>query len=59
MSSQPHPVGDPVRAFVATLKRAHRAEEKVRNLKARIADLEAQMASLNARLDALENGNNE
>lgn len=40
MSSQPHPVGDPVWAFRSTLKRAHKAEQKVRELKARIAEIE-------------------
>lgn len=38
--NQPLPVGDPIRAFRSTLKRAHRAEDKVRELKARIAELE-------------------
>lgn len=39
---EPHPVGDPVRAFRTTLQRAHRAEAKVRELRARIAELEQQ-----------------
>lgn len=37
-----HPVGDPVRAFRQTLARARRAEQTVRELRARIAELEAQ-----------------
>lgn len=37
---QPHPVGNVLWAFRSTLKRAHRAEAKVRELKARIAEIE-------------------
>lgn len=36
----PHPVGDPATAYRRALARAHRAEAKLRDLKARIAELE-------------------
>lgn len=37
-----YPAGDPVRAFRTALRRAHKAENRVRQLQARIAELEAQ-----------------
>lgn len=40
MTEHPHPVGDPIRAFRTTLQRAYKAEAKVRELRARIAELE-------------------
>lgn len=40
MNDQPHPVGDVLTAYGRVLARAHRAEAKVRALRARIAELE-------------------
>lgn len=40
--TEPQPVGDPVRAFRRALSRAHKAENRVRDLQARLAELEAQ-----------------
>lgn len=40
--TEPHPVGDPVRAFRQALARCHKAENRVRELQAHIAELEAQ-----------------
>lgn len=42
MTDQPHPVGDPVKAFRQTLARARRAENTVRALRAEIKNLRAQ-----------------
>lgn len=54
MTHQPAPVGDPVKAFRGTLRRAHRAEQRVRDLTVHIAELEAQMDATKARLDRLD-----
>lgn len=40
--TEPQPVGDPVQAFRTALSRAHKAENRVRELRARITELEAQ-----------------
>lgn len=40
--TEPNPVGDPVTAFRTALARARRAENTVRELRARITELEAQ-----------------
>ena len=42
MTDQPHPVGDPVKAFRQTLARAKRSENRVRELRAEIKNLRAQ-----------------
>lgn len=42
--TDPHPVGDPHRAYRRVLKRAWRAEERVRELRAEIKNLRAQEA---------------
>lgn len=58
MTHQPAPVGDPVKAFRGTLRRAHRAEQRARDLTVHIAELEAQMDATKARLDRLEHDQN-
>ena len=42
MSEQPHPVGDPLTAYRRVLKRARRAENRARELRAEIKNLRAQ-----------------
>ena len=42
MTDQPHPVGDPVKAFRQTLARARRSESRVRELREEIKKLRAQ-----------------
>ena len=44
MTDQPHPVGDPVRAFRTALGRARRAERTVRALRAENTALKAAQA---------------
>ena len=42
MTDQPHPVGDPLTAYRRVLKRARRAENRARELRAEIKKLRAQ-----------------
>lgn len=42
MTDQPHPVGDPLTAYRRVLKRARRAENRARELRAEIKNLRAQ-----------------
>lgn len=39
---EPQPAGDTLTAYRRTLRRAHKAEQRNRELRARIAELEAQ-----------------
>ena len=41
MTDQPHPVGDPLTAYRRVLKRARRAENRARELRAEIKNLRA------------------
>ena len=45
MTDQPHPVGDPLTAYVRVLARARRAENTVRELRAEITNLRALRAA--------------
>ena len=44
MTEEPHPAGDPVRAFRTALRRAHKAERTVRELRAENTALKAAQA---------------
>ena len=51
MTDQPHPVGDPLTAYRRVLKRARRAENRARELRAEIKNLRAQNGAQNRQGD--------